>query len=444
MDSDSTIYIVALILLIILSAFFSAAETALTTLNPLRLRTLIDEGNEKAARTMKLLDNRAKMLSTILILNNVVNLSASALSTTLALKLFGDKAVAAATGLLTLIILIFGEIGPKNAATIYNEKFSFFCTGIIRFFVVILTPVVFVVDLLAGAFMRLFGIDRNKAQTMMTEGELRTIVEVSHEDGVIESEEREMINNVVDFGDSFAKDVMIPRVEMTCVDIESTYDELSLIFADKKYTRYPVYEDSTDNIVGIINMKDILFLSSEEISAFSIKTYLREANFTLEYKKTSDLMIEMRQNHISMVCVLDEYGATVGLVTLEDLIEEIVGEIRDEFDEDEEELIQEIEPNIYQIDGSLKLDDINDALGTDFDSENYDSIGGLVIEKLEKIPEEGEAAVLEDGSLIEIISMDKNHIDKVRLTIPEHPEEKESDSSDDDRENEVREKNDPD
>ncbi|MCR5735433.1 MAG: hemolysin family protein [Lachnospiraceae bacterium] len=423
MDSDSTGYIVALIILILLSAFFSAAETALTTLNPLRLRSLSEEGDAKAAKVLKLLDKRSKMLSTILILNNVVNLSASSITTTIAYNIWGSTFIAAATGVLTLVILIFGEITPKTAATINNEKFSFAVVDIISFFVLILTPVVFIVDGLSGLFMKLLRIDKSKAQTIMTENELRTVVEVSHEDGVIESEEREMINNVVDFGDSYAKDVMIPRVEMTCIDIESTYEELSEIFADKKYTRYPVYEESTDNIIGIINMKDILFLSHEDIESFSIRKYLRDANFTLEYKKTSELMVEMRQNHISMECVIDEYGATVGLITLEDLIEEIVGEIRDEFDEDEEELIQQQDDGSYQVDGSLKLDDINDALGTNFDSEKYDSIGGLIIETLGRLPEEGEEATLPDGTSLTTLQMDKNHIESVLLKIPEPDED---------------------
>ncbi|MCR4924066.1 MAG: hemolysin family protein [Lachnospiraceae bacterium] len=417
MDIDSTIYIVALILLIILSGFFSASETALTTVSLIKLRALAEEGSEKAKKTLKLLDNRSKMLSTILVVNNVVNLSASAISTTLAMKIWGSASVAISTGVLTLIILIFGEITPKTAATIFNEKFSLSCTGVISFCVFILSPIVIIVDTLSSLFIKIFGIDPKEAQNMMTESELRTVVEVSHEDGVIESEEREMIYNVVDFGDSLAKDVMIPRVEMTCVDIECSYDELSAIFTEKKYTRYPVYEESTDNIVGIINMKDILFLSRDAINNFSIKDYMREANFSLEFKRTSELMMEMRENHISMVCILDEYGATVGLITLEDLIEEIVGEIRDEFDEDEEELIQEVEAGVYLLDGSLKLDDINNAISTDFNSENYDSIGGLVIQSLGKIPEEGDIATLEDGTRIEVLHMDKNHIDRVKLDI---------------------------
>ena len=417
MDSDSTIHIVVLVILIILSAFFSASETALTTLNQIRLRSLIDEGNKQAAKTLSILENRSKMLSTILILNNVVNLYASSLTTSLAMRIWGNKAIALATGILTMLILIFGEIIPKTVASVYNEQFSFAVIGVIRFFIIILTPVVFIVDKLSYLLLKPFGIDKDKVQSSMTENELRTIVDVSREEGVIENEEHEMINNVFDFGDSVAKDVMIPRVEMTCVSIDADYNELGKVFNEKKYTRMPVYEDSTDNIIGIINMKDILFI--RDINHFNIRSVMREANFTFEYKKTSELMLEMRKNSISMVCVLDEYGATVGLITLEDLIEEIVGDIKDEFDEDEKELIQKLDDRTYLVDGSLKLDDINDFLETDFESENYDSLGGLVIERLERLPEGGEVVTLDNGTVLETVEMDKNHIEKIKLTLPE-------------------------
>ena len=417
MDPDITFHIVILVVLIVLSAFFSASETALTTLNQIRLRTLADEGNEKAAKTLSVLEKRSRMLSTILILNNVVNLYAASITTTLSMQIWGNKAVAAATGVLTVFILIFGEIIPKTIASIYNERFAFAFIGVISFFITILTPVVFIIDKLSYILMMPLGIDRDKVQNSMTENELRTIVDVSHEEGVIENEEHEMINNVFDFGDSVARDVMIPRVEMTCVSVDADYNELGKVFNEKKYTRMPVYEDSTDNIIGIINMKDVLFV--RDINHFNIRSVMREPSFTFEYKKTSELMLEMRENSVSMVCVLDEYGATVGLITLEDLIEEIVGDIKDEFDEDEKELIKKVGERTWLVDGSLKLDDINDFLETHLESENYDSIGGLVIEQLEKLPEGGEVVTLENGTLLETIEMDKNHIEKIRITLPE-------------------------
>jgi len=226
LDTDGVIQCISLVLLLALSAFFSSAETALTTVNRMKLRSLAEDGNRRAQTTLKLLERPAKMLSTVLVANNVVNISASSLATTFALSIWGNNSVAIVTGVLTLLILIFGEITPKSFASLYSENISLAYGGIIFFVAKILTPVIFIIDKLSNGLLKLFHIDADTARSAMTEYELRTIVDVSHEDGVIASEERQMIYNVVDFGDSFAKDIMIPRVEMSCVSIEATYAEL--------------------------------------------------------------------------------------------------------------------------------------------------------------------------------------------------------------------------
>ncbi len=416
MDTEGVIQLLILLVLLILSAFYSAAETALTTVSEIKLNTLAEAGDKKAKRVLKLLEKKSKMLSAILIMNNVVNLSASALVTTLTARIWPGF-VAVATGILTLVILIFGEINPKTIATIHNESLSLHFSGVVSVTMKVLTPVIFIVDKLSRLFLKILRVDPEKAKSVLTENEIRTILDASHEEGVIETGEREMIDNVFDFGDSLAKDVMIPRIEMTCVNVDASYWELKEQFEVHKYTRIPVYEESTDNIIGIINMKDVLFY--EDINNFNIRNVMREANFTVELKKTSELMVEMRQNHISMILVLDEYGDTVGLITLEDLLEEIVGEIRDEFDEDEEDLIREVGEREYLVDGSLKIDDINNALDLDLNSENYDSIGGMIIEKLERVPEVGDTVELDDGTVLTVVQMDKNHIERIRMELPE-------------------------
>ena len=420
MDTEGVIQLLILVVLLVLSAFYSGAETALTTVSEIKLNTLAEEGNKKAKRVLALLDKKSKMLSAILIMNNIVNLSASALVTTFTARIWPGY-IAVSTGILTLVILIFGEINPKTIATIHNEALSLHFSGIIMATMKVLTPVIFIVDKLSMFFLKILRIDPEQAKSVLTENEIRNILDASHEEGVIETGEREMIDNVFDFGDSLAKDVMIPRIEMTCVNVDANYWELKEQFEVHKYTRIPVYEESTDNIIGIINMKDVLFY--EDINNFNIRNVMREANFTVELKKTSELMVEMRQNHISMILVLDEYGDTVGLITLEDLLEEIVGEIRDEFDEDEEDLIQEVAEREYLVDGSLKIDDLNDALGLELNSENYDSIGGMIIEKLERVPEVGDSVELEDGTVLTTVNMDKNHIEQIRMELPEKKEE---------------------
>lgn len=420
MDTPGVIQIVTLFILLILSGFFSSAETALTTVNRVKMRTLEEEGHKRAAIVNKIMDNYGKMLSTILIGNNIVNITASSLMTTLVIRIFGNAYVGVGTGLLTILVLLFGEITPKNWAMTNSEKLSLAYCKIIYWLMKLLTPVIFVVDKLAGGVMKLLHIDKG-SKNPMTENELRTYVDVSHEDGVIESEEREIIYNVFDFSDALAKDIMIPRINMVTVNIDAAYDELLEIFRESMYTRIPVYKEDQDTIVGLVNIKDFILTSDKE--SFCISNILRDAYYTYEFKKTADLLFEMREKMMNVAFVLNEYGATVGMITLEDLLEEIVGEIRDEYDEDEEELIQEIEDNVYLVEGSMKLDDINDALETELESEDYDSIGGIIIEALDRLPEDGEEVTLANGIALKVQGIDQNRIQKVLMTIPDEPEE---------------------
>lgn len=399
-----------------LSAFFSSAETALTTVNRIRLRTLAEEGSKRAETVLAITDDSGKMLSAILIGNNIVNLSAASLTTTLAYS-FGGSMVAIASGILTVLILLFGEITPKTMATIHSERMSLIYAPVISIFMKIMTPVIFVINGLSIGVLFLLRVDPNAKNNTMTENELRTIVDVSHEDGVIESDERQMINNVFDLGDARAKDVMVPRVHVTFADIDSTYEELIEIFREDKYTRLPVVKDTTDNVVGTINMKDLLLY--DNTNGFHIRDILREAYFTYEYKSISELLVEMRQASFNIAIVLDEYGETAGLITLEDILEEIVGEIHDEYDENEEDFIQEIDEREYIVEGSTNLDDLNDRLELDLRSEEYDSLGGFIIERLDRLPEEGDRIDTEDGIHMVVEKLDKNRIELVHLYLPE-------------------------
>ena len=421
MDAGDISQIIALVILLILSSIFSSTETALTTVNKIRMRTLSEAGNKKADRVLRVTENQGKMLSAILIGNNVVNLSASSLATSIAIERFGSVGAGIATGILTLLILIFGEIAPKTMATINADQISLWVSGFIEFLMWILTPVIFIVNKLAMGVLLLFRVDPNKSQNAMTEEELRTIVDVGEESGVIETEEKEMIHNLFDFGDSEAKEIMIPRIDMTFVSKDATYQEVIEIFKEDKFTRLPVYEETTDNVVGILNMKDLLLC--EDPNTFSIDEIMREPYFTFEHKNTADLFIEMRKSSISLAVVLDEYGVTAGMITLEDLLEEIVGEIRDEYDTDEEDAISQISDREYLVLGSTNLDDVNDELGTSFQSDDYDTIGGYCLELLDHLPECNEITFAEDGTLLKIMAMDKNRIHKVSIKLPSSEEE---------------------
>ncbi len=403
-----------LIALLVLSALFSSSETALTTVNRIRIRTLAGQGDKRAMTLLAVLQNPEKMLSVILIGNNVVNLYASSLATTVTLSLFGSKLVGVATGILTLAVLVFGEVAPKTMASRNAEQIALRAAGPVKCLMWLFTPLVFVVNNLARLVMKLFGADCPGKRELMTAEELRTIVQVGHEDGVIENSERKMIDNVFDFGDRSARDIMIPRIDMTCIDMEAGYDELMEVVREEKYTRIPVYKESADTIVGILNIKDLLFRAQDK--PFRIAELMRKPLFTYEQKKTSELMVEMRKNYTNLAIVLDEYGVTAGMVTMEDILEEIVGEIRDEYDRDEEKSIRRIAPNTYLIEGNVKIDDVNEVLQLHLASEDYESIGGYVLEQLEHFPKEGEC-VTKGGISFTVTRMEQTRIAEVKLSL---------------------------
>ena len=421
MGPSETGQLIAIIILLCLSAFFSSSETALTTVNQIRMRTLADNGDKRAARVLHVTGNPGKMLSAILIRNNIVNLSASSISTSLAIHLFGNTGAGIATGILTFLILIFGEVTPKTMATIKADSMSLTAAAPIGFLMKILTPVIFIINKLSLGLMFLLHVNIKDAQKKMTEEELRTIVDVSQENGVIEHEERDMIHNLFDFGDAEAKEIMVPRIDMTFVQADATYQEVLDIFRQDMFTRLPVYEDSTDNVIGIINMKD--FLLQNDTPEFSVRNLLREPYFTYEHKNTADLFLEMRKSSISLAIVLDEYGVTAGLITLEDLLEEIVGEIRDEYDADEEDDITRISDREFYVLGSANLNDVSEALSLHFTSDDYDTIGGYCLGLLDHLPEKNEIILTDNNILLRIDRMEKNRIERIYIRLPEPLEE---------------------
>lgn len=421
MGPSETGQLIAIIILLCLSAFFSSSETALTIVNQIRMRTLADNGDKRAARVLHVTGNPGKMLSAILIGNNIVNLSASSISTSLAIHLFGNTGAGIATGILTFLILIFGEVTPKTMATIKADSMSLTVAAPIGFLMKILTPVIFIINKLSLGLMFLLHVNIKDAQKKMTEEELRTIVDVSQENGVIEHEERDMIHNLFDFGDAEAKEIMVPRIDMTFVQADATYQEVLDIFRQDMFTRLPVYEDSTDNVIGIINMKD--FLLQNDTPEFSVRNLLREPYFTYEHKNTADLFLEMRKSSISLAIVLDEYGVTAGLITLEDLLEEIVGEIRDEYDADEEDDITRISDREFYVLGSANLNDVSEALSLHFTSDDYDTIGGYCLGLLDHLPEKNEIILTDNNILLRIDRMEKNRIERIYIRLPEPLEE---------------------
>lgn len=422
MDTSAILQAICLVLLLVGSAFFSSAETALTTVNRIQIQLLAEEDNKKAKRVEMILDQSSKMLSAILIGNNIVNISASALATTLTISVFGNAYVGLATGILTLLVLVLGEITPKSLASIFSLQLSLAYSGFIWMLMRILTPVIFVVEAIRTGILKLMGVDPNAKGNRITEDELKTLVDVGLEEGAIENDEFEMITNVFSLDDSLAKDIMIPRIDMSFLHVDATYDEVIELYRETSYTRFPIYSETRDTIIGTINVKDLLLYPKDE--PFHIRKLLREPHFTFEHKEVGTLLMEMQEGGISLVIVLDEYGATSGMITMEDILEEIVGEIRDEYDKDETDAIIEMKPGReYLIDGSTNLTDVNDTLKIDLESEEYDSIGGYIIEKLDRLPRSGETIQLDNGIKMITELVKRNRVEKVHLFLPEKDSE---------------------
>lgn len=410
MEPGSSWMFIVLVILLMMSAFFSASETALTSLSKIRLKNMVEDKIKNAALIEKLVNNPNKLLSAILVGNNLVNIAATSILTSLTLSLAPKNGVAIATAITTVAVLIFGEITPKTFAAENSEKVSLAVAKIINAIIFILTPVIWILNIITGVIMKILGVNKNGISATITEAELKTMVNVSHEEGVIEIDERRMINNVFDFDNSKAKDVMTPRTDMIAIEDTATYEEIVTLFKEERFSRLPVYHESIDNIIGILHLKDIVFIDEKD---FKVENYMREPYFTYESKIISELFSEMRTNRIPVAIILDEYGGTSGLITIEDMVEEIVGEIADEYDEEDEE-ITVIKEDEYIVDGSTRLEDVNEMIGTKFESEDFDTIGGYVIGVMGRFPEEGEE-IETDGIKIKVEKSDKNRIDELRI-----------------------------
>lgn len=408
------IQIFILFILLIGSAFFSASETALMALSKIDVRYMVEQNIKGAKLVSMLLEDPNKLLGSILVGNNLVNIGASSLATVIAMGLFGSSGAGIATGVMTLLILIFGEITPKSLSTQNAQKIAIFVSRPISLVVTFLAPLVKILMFITNLLIKLFGgkIDTNKP--FITEDELKTIVTVSHEEGVLEEEEKQMIYNVFGFGDSYTKDVMIPRTDMVAVDLEITYEEIMALYKQEQFSRMPVYQETQDNIVGVFYIKDLI-LNPVDIENFKISDFLRDAYFVHEFKRIDELFKEMRNKKVGMAIVVDEYGGTSGLVTIEDLIEEIVGDIDDEYDVTEDNF-RKVGENEYLVDGTSRLSEVNEALGLDISSNEFDSIGGFIIGLLDRFPDEGEQ-VSQDHVTFIVEDTNNNRINKLRIIL---------------------------
>ncbi len=412
LDPSYTWEIVTLIILLMLSAFFSMSETALMSINKIRLRHMVEEGVPEAKLVEKLTEDPNKLLGAILIGNNIANIAASGLATVLATNIFGSGGVGIATGVMTILVLIFGEITPKSIAKQRSDSVALKVSKPIKLIVIIFKPFVYMFTAISSFFIKILGGDPKATEPFITEEELKTMVDVSEEEGVLENVEKEMIFNVFDFADLQVKDVMVQRVDVTALDSESTYEDVLKIIKEEQFSRIPVYNQTIDDVIGILNVKDLLMLENPREN-FKMTKYIREPFYTFEFKRIVELFKEMKKERNHIAVVLDEYGGTVGIITIEDLIEEIVGDIEDEYD-DANTSIEVIKENEYIVDGSVRLHDIGDLIGTDMESDEFDSVGGLIIGELGRMPEEKEEIECDNMKFI-VENIDKNRIKKVRI-----------------------------
>lgn len=425
MDSSLSIQIIFLILLLLASGFFSASETALMALSKLDVRYMVEQNIKGAKKLEKLLENPNKLLGSILVGNNLVNIVASSLATMIAIKLSGGSSsgmgVGIATGIMTLLILIFGEITPKSLATENAQKIALRVVGPISLVVTVFSPVVTLLMSVTNGLLRLLGAHPDHPKPFITADELKTIVNVSHEEGVLESDEKQMIVNVFDFGHSCAKDIMVPRTDMIAIDLSATYQDIIALYKEEQFSRMPVYEESYDHIVGILHIKDLI-LNQIDPENFRMRDFLREPYFVHEFKSNDELFKEMRAEKIGVAIVLDEYGGTAGLVSMEDLVEEIVGDIDDEYDQAHQEIVK-ISDTEYIVEGTSRIPDINENLNLNIISEDFDSIGGFVIGLFDRFPNTGEEIRFEH-LIFKVEETLNNRINQIRIFITQKEDAK--------------------
>lgn len=385
MDSSSTMMIVALAILVLLSAYFSATETAFTSINRIRLKNLAASGNKRADLVLQLSENYDKLLSTILIGNNIVNITSASLATVLFVGYFGDMGVTLSTIIMTIVVLIFGEISPKSIAKDAPESFAMFSAPILKGCLILLTPLNFVFMQWKKLLSKVF---RVKEDRTITDEELITIVEEAQQEGGLDESESNLIKNAIEFNDLEVSDILTPRVDISAVDKEDSVEEIETLFLESGFSRLPVYEESVDNIIGIILNKD--FHNYVIHQGKPLASIIKPTIYVPESTKISSLLTMLQQSKSHLAVVTDEFGGTFGIVTMEDILEELVGEIWDEHDEVVEEIVQTGE-NQYRVVCTANVQKLFDFFHIDCNEEHATAVSGWVIEEMGKIPNEGES-----------------------------------------------------
>lgn len=411
MDSSSVSQIIALVFLVAMSAVFSSSETAITSVSKIKVRQLDQKDNKNAHLLKKLHDNMQTTISTILIGNNIVNIAASSIATILFTNIFHQNGALISTVVMTVFVLIFGEVLPKTIAQYKNKSVALKFSRFIYFLTIIFKPIVKVLNILTRLIIKLF-VGEDEDSSTLTEEELKTLVEVSEEEGVLKNQETEIMINALELKETLAVDIMTPRTSMASVDIEDAESDLKEIIKNITYSRIPVYEDSIDDIIGVLHIKELAHKIIEDDRDFKVRDILKPAFYAYEYIPVVDLFKQMRTKNISISIIIDEYGGTSGIVTMEDILEELVGEIDDEYDNEKE--VTKLSDNEYLVDPEMRIDEVNERFDLDIQSDKFDSIGGFVIELLDRMPKSKDEVEFENMKFV-VVNVDKRKITQLMI-----------------------------
>lgn len=411
MDSSSVSQIIALVFLVAMSAVFSSSETAITSVSKIKVRQLDQKDNKNAHLLKKLHDNMQTTISTILIGNNIVNIAASSIATILFTNIFHQNGALISTVVMTVFVLIFGEVIPKTIAQYKNKSVALKFSRFIYFLTIVFKPIVKILNVLTRLVIKLF-VGEDEDSSTLTEEELKTLVEVSEEEGVLKNQETEIMINALELKETLAVDIMTPRTSMASVDIEDAESDLKEIIKNITYSRIPVYEDSIDDIIGVLHIKELAHKIIEDDRDFKVRDILKPAFYAYEYIPVVDLFKQMRTKNISISIIIDEYGGTSGIVTMEDILEELVGEIDDEYDNEKE--VTKLSDNEYLVDPEMRIDEVNERFDLDIQSDKFDSIGGFVIELLDRMPKSKDEVEFENLKFV-VVNVDKRKITQLMI-----------------------------
>jgi len=418
MEPHSILSIITIALSIVFIAILASAESSFIAVNKIRIRSLMEKGDSRAKAVQKLLDEHDKLFSAVILSGNLFTILATSIGTVLALRYFGEDGIIIATIIMTFLTVVFGELAPKTFAVTYSEKVSLLLAKPVAFYIRLISPLVWIFKVMSNLIIRMLGGKKKPISPFVTEEEIKTMINIGEEEGTLEEEEKQMLHKVFAFGDKVVTEAMVPRTEIVSIPDDATVDDALKLVLEEGYSRYPVVKENIDSVTGILYVKDIVKqMAQGKIQNHTpITEIVREAYYIPENKMVTELLDEMQKNKFQIAIVMDEYGGTAGLITLEDIMEEIVGGLQDEFEAMEgEKEFEIIDERTSIVAGQTGLDEINELVGSEIVSEDFHTIGGFVFGLFRRLPKVGEQARYHNLRFL-ILEMEDRKIAKVKIT----------------------------